>query len=103
MQELCEMMKTQCICEVGEEIADAVLTAIDTCRQDFEDHIGKKGCRAGICKKFMTYHILADKCIGFGTFYEPLCKRGTRLVSTVCRNVFSREVGGFRIFADSSI
>lgn len=66
MQELCEMMKTQSLCEVGEEIADAVLTAIDTCRQDFEDHIGKKGCRAGICKRFMTYHILADKCNGCG-------------------------------------
>lgn len=66
MQELCEMMKTQSLCEVGEEIADAVLTAIDTYRQDFEDHIGKKGCRTGVCKKFMTYHILADKCTGCG-------------------------------------
>lgn len=66
MQELCEMMKTQSLCEVGEEIADAVLTAIGTYRQDFEDHIGKKGCRAGVCKKFMTYHILADKCTGCG-------------------------------------
>ena len=66
MQELCEMMKTQSLCEVGEEIADAVLTAIGTYRQDFEDHIGKKGCRTGVCKKFMTYHILADKCTGCG-------------------------------------
>lgn len=66
MQELCGMMKTQSLCEVGEEIADAVLTAVDTYRKDFEDHIGKKGCRAGVCKKFKTYHILVDKCNGCG-------------------------------------
>lgn len=66
MKELCEMMKTQSLCEVGEEIAEAVLTALADYRQDFEEHIGKKGCRAGVCKKFMTYHILADKCTGCG-------------------------------------
>ena len=32
----------------------------------FDEHISKKGCRAGVCKKFMTYHILASKCIGCG-------------------------------------
>lgn len=66
MKKLCEMMKTQSLCETGEEIADAVLTAIERYRQDFLDHIGKKGCKAGVCKKFMTYHILADKCSGCG-------------------------------------
>ncbi len=66
MQELCELMKTQSLCEAGEEIADTVLAALETYRQDFEDHVGKKGCKAGVCKKFMTYHILADKCNGCG-------------------------------------
>lgn len=66
MKDLCEMMKSQSLCETGEEIAEALLTAMETYRTDFEDHIGKKGCRAGICKKFMTYHILADKCTGCG-------------------------------------
>ena len=64
MQELCEMMKIQSLCETGEEIGAAVLAAIDTYREDFEDHIAKKGCRASVCRKFMTYHILADRCTG---------------------------------------
>lgn len=66
MQDLCSMMRTQSICEDGAQIAEAVLTAIEKYKTDFEDHIGKKGCRAGVCKKFMTYHILADRCIGCG-------------------------------------
>lgn len=66
MTELASMMKTQTLCEDGMEIAEAVLYALENNRTDFEEHIGKKGCRAGVCKKFMTYHILAEKCIGCG-------------------------------------
>lgn len=66
IQELCGAMKSQSLCEKGEEIAQAVLTAAETYRKDFEDHISKKACRAGVCRKFMTYHILAERCIGCG-------------------------------------
>lgn len=66
MIDLVSMMKTQTICEDGVEIAEAVLCAVENYKIDFEEHIGKKGCRAGVCKKFMTYHILAEKCIGCG-------------------------------------
>ncbi len=71
IRELCELMKTQTqvlveggFCTAGKELAEAVLTALDTYKDDFESHAAKKSCRAGVCKKFMTYHILADKCTG---------------------------------------
>ena len=70
LQELCQMMKSQSLCETGEELGAAVLAAIDAYRADFEDHIGKKGCRAGVCRKFMTYHILAEQCTGCGDCLE---------------------------------
>ncbi|MCR5777931.1 MAG: 4Fe-4S binding protein [Lachnospiraceae bacterium] len=66
IKDLCYMMKTQSLCEDGEEIADAVKTALENYGDIFDEHISKKGCRAGVCKKFMTYHILASKCIGCG-------------------------------------
>ncbi len=66
MTDLCQVMREQSLCEIGEEIAAAVLEAISMYRKDFEDHIGKKGCKAGVCKKYMTYHVLAAKCIGCG-------------------------------------
>lgn len=66
LQELCQMMKTQSLCEKGTELADAALQAMELYRTDLEDHIGKKACRAGVCRKFMTYHILADRCTGCG-------------------------------------
>lgn len=66
MQDLSDMMKTQSLCEDGEDIADAVKEALSNYGDIFDEHISKKGCRAGVCKKFMTYHILASKCVGCG-------------------------------------
>lgn len=66
LEDLCEMMKTQSLCEDGADIADAVKEALCSYGDIFDEHISKKACRAGVCKKFMTYHILASKCIGCG-------------------------------------
>ena len=66
IRDACYMMKTQSLCEDGEDLAEAVTEALETYKQDFEDHAAKKACRAGVCKKFVTYHILADKCTGCG-------------------------------------
>ncbi len=66
MQDLSDMMKTQSLCEDGEDIADAVKEALSNYGDIFDEHTSKKGCRAGVCKKFMTYHILASKCVGCG-------------------------------------
>lgn len=66
MTELCGLMDKQVLCEDGQELDRGVLDALERYRSDFEDHASKKGCRAGVCKKFMTYHILADKCVGCG-------------------------------------
>ena len=66
MQDLAELMKSQSLCEDGEEIAEAVKTALELHGEIIDEHISKKGCRAGVCRKFMTYHILASKCIGCG-------------------------------------
>ena len=66
MQDLCGMMKTQSLCEDGEALAEAALFAMEEYRDEFEAHTAKKGCKAGVCSKFMTYHILADKCNGCG-------------------------------------
>lgn len=66
IKDLCEMMKTQSLCEDGEDIADAALYALEHHAQEFEAHVAKKGCTAGVCKKFMTFHILAENCMGCG-------------------------------------
>ncbi len=64
--ELCGLMKTQSLCEEGEIIARAVETALTDHRSELEEHAARKACKAGVCKRFMTYHILANLCTGCG-------------------------------------
>ncbi len=64
IDELCGYMKTQSICETGIEIADAVRYALDQHGEELSAHISKRTCPAGVCRKFMTFHILPDKCTG---------------------------------------
>lgn len=62
--ELCSEMKNQVLCEVDATLASTVMSAINNFRDEIEEHITKKSCIAGVCSKFITYHILVDKCIG---------------------------------------
>ena len=64
--DLAHFMKTQSMCEDGVDCGAGFELALENYRQDFEEHAAKKGCRAGVCKRFMTYHILPDMCVGCG-------------------------------------
>ena len=66
MSMLCKLMATQSICEEGVELAQTALAVFEQYADEFAAHISKKGCKAGVCKKFVTYHILPDMCIGCG-------------------------------------
>lgn len=62
--DLCSQMKKQTLCDIGISAANTVMTAIENFRDEIEEHITKKNCRASVCKKFVTYHILPDLCNG---------------------------------------
>ena len=68
--DLCSVMKDQVLCEEGEYIAKAFLKALESYRGDMESHASRKSCRAGVCKRFMTYHVLANLCTGCGGCLE---------------------------------
>jgi NADH-quinone oxidoreductase subunit F len=57
-------MKIQCLCDIGSATASSVITAFDSFKEEIEGHITKKACKAEVCSKFVTYHILPDKCTG---------------------------------------
>ncbi|MPW24733.1 NADP-reducing hydrogenase subunit HndC [Alkalibaculum sp. M08DMB] len=61
---LCNEMQNQSLCDIGTVAANTVVSAIHNFREEIEDHITKKICKASVCSKFTTYHIIADKCTG---------------------------------------
>lgn len=64
LNELCEGMIEQSLCEIGMTVANVVRNAILFFRDEIEEHITKKSCKAGVCVKYMTFHILPDLCTG---------------------------------------
>jgi len=64
MLELCHEMKRQSLCEAGFSIANTVESALECFKSEIEEHITRKSCKAGVCQKFLTFHILPDICTG---------------------------------------
>lgn len=64
--ELADAMSEASYCELGQAVGALVLSAVNSFRAEFEDHIKRKRCEAAVCRAYVTYHILGSKCIGCG-------------------------------------
>lgn len=62
-----EISEDMCIgsaCDYGREVGKIAKNIIDNEREQFERHIKRKRCDALVCKKFITYYISPETCIG---------------------------------------
>ncbi len=64
LEELCETMRLGSLCALGQTAPNPVLSTIRYFRDEYEAHIRKKRCPAGVCKELITYSIDAKKCTG---------------------------------------
>ncbi len=64
LTELCSTVKEASLCQLGGSAPNPVLSTLEYFRDEYEEHIKDKKCRAGICKALITYRIDADKCTG---------------------------------------
>lgn len=62
LSELGEAIKIGSICGLGQSVPNPVLTTIRYFREEYEAHILKKECPARVCRAFISYRILPDKC-----------------------------------------
>ncbi|HPN30599.1 MAG TPA: NADH-quinone oxidoreductase subunit NuoF [bacterium] len=70
LERLGETIKLASLCGLGQSAPNPVLSNIKYFRQEFEEHIKEKKCRAKVCKKLLNYIILTEKCVGCG-----ICKK----------------------------
>ena len=54
------------LCMLGCTAANPVMSTIKNFREEYEEHIHDKKCRAGKCKKLLSFTIDSAKCIGCG-------------------------------------
>ncbi len=64
MEELCEYIKTNSLCALGQTAPNPVLSTLKFFRDEYVAHVVDKKCPAGVCKKLLSYNIDADKCKG---------------------------------------
>jgi len=64
LQELGEAIKDASQCGLGQTLPNPVLSTLEHFKEEYEDHIYKKRCRALVCKNLISYYILPDKCKG---------------------------------------
>jgi NADH:ubiquinone oxidoreductase subunit F (NADH-binding)/(2Fe-2S) ferredoxin len=64
LKELAEVMRDTSLCGLGQTAANPVLSTIEYFEKEYEEHIKRKKCRAGVCKALITFTINEKKCTG---------------------------------------
>ncbi|MCL2633944.1 MAG: NADH-quinone oxidoreductase subunit NuoF [Oscillospiraceae bacterium] len=70
MVELCEYIKNNSLCGLGQTAPNPVLSTYHYFKDEYIQHVRDKKCAAGICTELTQYIISADKCVGC-----TLCKK----------------------------
>ncbi|MBD5584320.1 MAG: NADH-quinone oxidoreductase subunit NuoF [Clostridia bacterium] len=64
IKEVSEHMKSSSLCALGQSAPNPILSAMEHFGDEYEAHIYKKSCPAGVCKSLLNYYIEPDKCRG---------------------------------------
>lgn len=62
LERLGNHIKESSLCGLGQTAPNPVLSTLKKFRHEYEKHVLEKTCPAGVCKKLVSYSILADKC-----------------------------------------
>jgi ferredoxin len=65
LERLGTMIKKASLCGLGQSAPNPVLSTIKNFREEYEEHIHEKHCRARACKALVVYEI-TERCVGCG-------------------------------------
>ena len=64
MEQLCEYIKANSLCGLGQTAPNPVLSTLHFFRDEYIAHVVDKKCPAGVCKDLLEYKIVMDSCMG---------------------------------------
>lgn len=64
LEGLAEVIRDTSLCGLGQTAPNPLMSALTWFREEFEEHIFDRKCRAGVCKELRVYYIDVDKCTG---------------------------------------
>jgi NADH:ubiquinone oxidoreductase subunit F (NADH-binding)/NAD-dependent dihydropyrimidine dehydrogenase PreA subunit/(2Fe-2S) ferredoxin len=66
LEELSEFMESASLCALGQSASFPVVSTLKYFRDEYEEHIREKHCRAGVCTALIAYDIDQQKCEACG-------------------------------------
>ena len=73
LADLSEVIRDTSLCGLGQTAPNPLLSAMKWFREEFEEHVFDRKCRAGVCKELRLFYIDEEKCIGCGICFD-VCK-----------------------------
>jgi len=67
LEELAEFMQAASLCALGQSAPNPVASTLKYFREEYEEHIRHKRCRAGVCTALIAYDIDQEKCEACGS------------------------------------
>jgi NADH:ubiquinone oxidoreductase subunit F (NADH-binding)/Pyruvate/2-oxoacid:ferredoxin oxidoreductase delta subunit len=64
IESLGKVIKDTSLCGLGQTAPNPVLSTLQWFREEYEEHVFDKKCRAGVCKNLRDYTIIVEKCTG---------------------------------------
>jgi len=66
LEDIAETVSLASLCALGKTAPNPILSTIKYFKSEYESHINKKRCSAGVCRELIHYRIKKDKCVGCG-------------------------------------
>lgn len=64
MEKLAGVIQDTSLCGLGQSAPNPVLSTLRWFREEYEEHVYERHCRAGVCRELLRYSIEAEKCTG---------------------------------------
>lgn len=64
LENLAEVIRDTSLCGLGQNASNPVLSTLKHFRDEYEEHIFDRSCRAMVCRDLRTFVIDVDKCTG---------------------------------------
>ncbi len=64
LEEIAETVQKGSLCGLGQTAPNPVLTTLKYFREEYEEHVKEKRCRAAVCRDLVEYTVIKDKCTG---------------------------------------
>ena len=64
IKELCDHMSSASLCALGQTASNPVKSTMHFFMDEYIAHVRDKKCPAGVCKKLLSFEVVADKCKG---------------------------------------